>query len=939
MNEQSLEPGKYLNTLAFRCTPDLVGNATVCVRTLDAETVALWGSFVAQCRQRSRSEEAQPPYSIATTVLQVVTGGYVCFEPKKTAPFLVSRKPIDSDLLRKIFTLTHGLALGAPVETIDLRRPPELAVRIAGTPERRLPLAEQLEHVPGRQPDAPNWLYRSVGWGLAERLATVPFVLANGREITMRPDTTGGLVALDDPWENDGGGRYALCRTSLALKTLPNIAHPLLMLDARVSRISASIVHSTTALAVQPGRTPVLEVKLNGYGGARSVPRKALEALGRLEMDYSILRSIAERSTREQLLRERARVLKTPLRYPREHPGQIWPIPSKNYQHPIGTGVGMHHLRLLHQHAAGVFGDHAETVAMRQSKVTMPHRPNDLERVPAKELALRKADRELTGSKEPVRRRGPIAPSPDSLAACVDAAGLKKIRIVCLWYRDETRLRMIRMLCRVFDLDPEGLDPQDGEEVDLYQGRLSAVFRPAPDFLRHGPAAERPEALAALSDSLCSPDGILVGAWCETEYPRPDHFPGIAEPALSELDAKPQSKTLLARLDVPSQYLRGADDDGTAVALGPEDHPAQMALLDLFRSLGLTDGRITNAMRFKSASSVESTAHVGVHVRQQNLRPGEKGEPKIVITATALVPPGTPEGPWSLFGWSSTHPVWEPYRSAQNAFHAQPLPGPSANDVGYRQKWDGAADMVERALGDLADELDGLPYTVTVDAQSARRMWDGLQNMRLTEHDAREAGGGRGDRTRYRLPGARLGADAPRAVIRLTTENSEVPQPVSVTRLAKKEGAEPDENETSKLLFEVHTDFGTPMWILSNIPSAYDGSGAGRLGSKRTRWEAQRSVRSDNKAERRRGEMGQNYYAMTATEIFPLGCASDTEREALAGMTARLCHQSLSWSDRTRYPVPLHSAKQMDEDHPQYRREAVAEPGSGDAEEGEAGSL
>lgn len=931
MNEQSLEPGKYLNTLAYRCTPQLVGDATVCVRDLDEETVSLWRSFKQQCEKRFRKAEAQPPYTIATTVLQVVTGGYVHFDPNAKPAFLVSQKPIDSNLLRKIFTLTYGLALGQSVDTIDLQRPPELALRIARTPEREVVLAERLEPVHGKQPDAPNWLYRSVGWGLAERLAATDFKLSDGREIPMRPDTTGGLVALDAPWENDGGGRYALCRTSLTLKTLPNVKSPLLMLDARVSRISTSIVYSSTALAIQLGKgRPLLEVQLNGWGGARTVSRKALEALGRLDMDYSILQTIAKRSEQEQLLLARARTLKEPVRFPRAHPGQVWPIPSKNYQHPIGTGVGMHHLRLLHQHINHVFGEHAEQLPLRQSAVTMPKRPDAPEQLSAKELERRREERKLTGSKEPLRRRGSLEPSPESLVACVDAAGLKKLRIVCLWYRDETRLRMLRMLCRVFNLAPEGLDPKDGEELDLHEGRLTAVFRLAPDFLRHGPATSRPEALATLADSLRPQDGVLVGAWCETELPRLTDFPGTTERELADLDAKPQSKTLLAQHDVPSQYLRGADDDGVALHPGPEDHPAQMALLDLFRSLGLTDERIANAMQLKGEFPVDSTAHVGVHVRQQNLRPGEKGEPKVVITATALIPPGMPQGPWTLLGWSSTHPVWQPYRSAQTSFHARTFPGPAADWTGYRQKWDGAADMVESALDDLVDELDGVPYTVTVDAQSARRMWDGLQNIRLDQQESPADSSSRANQSKYRLPGARLGADGPTAVIRLNTDDNEVPQPVSVTHLSKKEGAEAVEQDTSTLLFEVATDFGESVWILSNVPRAYDGSGAGRLGSKRTRWEAQGSVRSENKAERRKGEMGQNYYAMTATEIFPIACPSDAVREALAGMTARLCHQTLSWSDRARYPVPLHAARQMDLDHPQFRREALAEPGSGD---------
>ncbi|WP_425581744.1 RNaseH domain-containing protein [Streptosporangium vulgare] len=45
----------------------------------------------------------------------------------------------------------------------------------------------------------------------------------------------------------------------------------------------------------------------------------------------------------------------------------------------------------------------------------------------------------------------------------------------------------------------------------------------------------------------------------------------------------------------------------------------------------------------------------------------------------------------------------------------------------------------------------------------------------------------------------------------------------------------------------------------------------------------------------------------------------------LARTTARLCHQTIAWSDRSRYPVPLHAARQMDLDHPQYRRSAPSE--------------
>ena len=83
VTEKDREPGKYLNTLAFRCTPELVGTAEVFVRHFDEATWKLWDDFDRQCKKKYGSESAQAPYSIATTVLSMMGGGYVCFAPDR----------------------------------------------------------------------------------------------------------------------------------------------------------------------------------------------------------------------------------------------------------------------------------------------------------------------------------------------------------------------------------------------------------------------------------------------------------------------------------------------------------------------------------------------------------------------------------------------------------------------------------------------------------------------------------------------------------------------------------------------------------------------------------------------------------------------------------------------------------------------------------------
>lgn len=939
MTKQHREPGKYLNTLAFRCTPALVGTAGVSVRHFDEATWKLWDDFDRQCKQKYNNESAQAPYSIATTVLSMMSGGYVCFAPDRKDPFLASLHPLDSKLLHRVFTLTYHLALGQDVGTIDLTDPPELARRIAGTPEERHPLGEFLEADGNTQATAPNWLYRTVAWELSRRLAREPWAISDSRTIRLRPDSTGGLVAFDDPWENDRGGRYALSRTALTLKTLPNISAPVLLLDSRVTRISSSLVFSATALAEQPGEDrPLLEVALNGRGGARTVNRLALQALGRLEMDYSILRTIDERSKREQRLRADAAEKEERPVFPRERPRQVWPILPKNYSFPIGTGPGMHHLRLLHQHFTEVFAGRAEPLDAREVTMDLPHRPTDPMKLPQQEHDRRKAeyDRWKVERKQnpelkrpdPISPRGSAFPAPESIVASVEAEGFKKLRIACLWYRDETRLRMLDTFRKTFGLAPGGLDPRDGEEFSLHGEQITAVFHYAAGFLMPGPSGNRKEALAASGAALRSQDGVLVGAWCETEIPTATDAGGDSPTSLDDLDAKPQTKNVLAGMDVPTQYLRGRDDTGV-IKPKAKDHPAEMALLDLYRSLGIIDDRIANALQpEKVGYPVDRIAHVGIHVRQQNRRKGESGQPKVVITASALVPPEAAGGTWTILGWSSTRPGWPPYRLAQTAFHASAYPEGTGDKKTYRQRWDDAAEAVELALTDLAEELEETPYVVTVDEQSSRRMWDGLQNIRLGD----SPGNGK---SRYWLPGSSLGADErPRAIIRINTEDDEVPQPVGATYLAKAKDSKPVEKETATTLYRVTTDFGTPAWIFCNVPRAYDGASAGRLGSKYTRWDAKRSVASDNKEERRKGEMSQNWYAMTASVIYPLACADGVPEEALAITTAKLCHQAQFWDGRSRFPVPLHAAEQMDLDHPQYRRTAApeekptAEPGA-----------
>ena len=63
---------------------------------------------------------------------------------------------------------------------------------------------------------------------------------------------------------------------------------------------------------------------------------------------------------------------------------------------------------------------------------------------------------------------------------------------------------------------------------------------------------------------------------------------------------------------------------------------------------------------------------------------------------------------------------------------------------------------------------------------------------------------------------------------------------------------------------------------------------------------------------------------MTASVIYSWR-APGVPVEALAITTAKLCRPGPALGRPSRFPVPLHAARQMDPGHPQFRRAATAE--------------
>lgn len=159
----------------------------------------------------------------------------------------------------------------------------------------------------------------------------------------------------------------------------------------------------------------------------------------------------------------------------------------------------------------------------------------------------------------------------------------------------------------------------------------------------------------------------------------------------------------------------------------------------------------------------------------------------------------------------------------------------------------------------------------------------------------------------------------PAAVVRMNVSSEEVPQLFPVVTEAGGDDEKENIAFTSTKLHRAGVDFGAPFWVLFNVPRNYQAK-RGSLGSKLTRWDADPG-RGGEEGERETNELKTPWWTMTAAEIYPVSVLAGADTRT----TARLCHQTIAWSARSRYAVPLHAAKQLNLNHPQYQRSAPPE--------------
>ncbi|MCW2934249.1 MAG: hypothetical protein JWM19_5211 [Actinomycetia bacterium] len=859
-----------LDLLAHPLTGALLGD--VVIYDFPPQVGEAWKELVARFRQITGSN-ANLPFGALVTALRASTGRCINMYPaSKDQPprTLVASGPLDKDDVRDAVTIWEQVILGTDPSQVRFGYPSRLADAISEIPPVIRPLSREITRGNGL-PDAPGWVYDVASWHAAERLISQPWTI-DEKQVKFRMDTRGDLLVWDEAllwshaWREGAEPRYAAARIRLAMKTLPWMSDPALIISPSVFRVANRISNARTAwLEPNDPASPLLILHLSGRYGQMDVDRHTrtvLEIWSRLRGEQELIPSTAD-------LRGR--------------PGRLRPLIPAGVRYPIGRGLGMHSTRELVAHTSEVLGVPPLTV-----------------RKIAGHQFHRKPERE--------GGRDPELLDPNTIGATITASGAGHLRIVVLYQFAHTRRRIQNLLAYHFaDLAFATASIQDGSEVRLGSDAVTAVFREARDLLTHGEHGQRKRLLSGIQ-ALYPPDGTRVVALCETEYDPKEWAERRVKsrfdssiPNPDDIDAKHVVNKLLAMDGVASQFIatREPAKSGSGsitteeelAATAKDDYPGHSAVADLLRTAGLVHARLGEALAFGRRYGI-STPHafIGLHLREQR-----KNKRHLSITLAALIPDGNQWGAWG-YAWNP-HPYarrtgWMRYNDANVAYRANDLLRASRHSA-----WDdGVPDIIDIALSQLAVRLGGMPYILVVSGEASRTIWPGMAN----KHLGRETDPHRRIDGRPALPGPR---DAPpAAVIRVTPGPGEVPRPVpGITRESGKAV------RTTNALYEQDHESGDPVLVLASVPRQYDGNGRHRrIGSQYSRWSAAP------------GEQPQTWYAHTSTEILVRSRPETALQYGIAA--ARLCDHAISWDGRTRYPAPLHLAMQMDRDHPEYRR-------------------
>ncbi|MFE2971702.1 RNaseH domain-containing protein [Streptomyces sp. NPDC059340] len=903
-----------MSMLAAPLTSMLMG--TVWLYRLPEKIEHEWKKLRVIYRGKTGSK-ANLPYAGLLMVLRASGATSASLYPtskSKPPQFLALSKKLSPTHLRAAIALWEQALLQTPQDEISLAYNSDLADLFASVEPEQVAVWDHIRFGP-RAVDADGWVWDAASWNLASLLARTNLEV-DGRSIPLRPDTENNIMvwAPEHLWSNSwlearpakdkksqaGTGEeakepeewkvrrhYAALRVEVAMKSLHSLPVPLVVMTPRVSRLSNQINGARTAWwAPRSPGAPLLSLNLGGKGKhthLEHTSRLALNAWVRL-MDDPIFPRKADDT---EFLPISAMDLSG-------EPGNFRALIPFSKSFPIGKGVGLHTVTALADHLSAVTGQ--DLVRGRQVAKVLS-------------LAARKTE---------YGRDAALLDDAD-LKDIMAAAGCSKLRVLALYEHQEMRTRMQRLLAYHFNR-PDLADGMPEDKIVELGCHTEVLLHRAPELLSHGDHHDR---RGALTDALpgLTAEGAGVLALVETEYDAKEwgrqrraarrEEEGAVDPYT--LDAKPEVSRHLARHGVLAQFLtpetkkrrskkKEREAETPLEALGMElaaDYPGHNAIGDMLRSAGLVHPRLTRAISTGDGLK-DRVAHLGLHMRAQL---GEKHinrteEPKLMWVLTAFVPVGSqwkalaylPAGRGGSGGWFN-------YAHAQGLSRSRPIPDGSRGD-------DTLPRRIDHALYELSRHLE-CGYVLYVSGDSTRPVWPLLANKNadlLPDDDGLADG-------RLALPGATLAPEhQPRAVIRTTSSTDpSIPLPALFHQIDD-DGNESDGVKTSNALFQL--DNTDTTFLMSRLPhQAAGGTPYAKSGREQGRWTC------DDKE-----QQAETWYNHTATEIAVIQRPDGEDALPYALTTARLCNHALAWEHRTRHPLPIHAAIQMDKNHPEYRR-------------------
>ena len=862
----------------------------------------------------------QPPYRALEAILRAVIGDWARFHVTTESVELLAGCQVSAEDRLDVFTCWAEAILSDEEGRGTAER---LAALIAAAePDTNVTVPPPTR---GRR-SAGWWPGELARWRLAQHLAAEPWKLGGSQPVTFTLCTDGSLAALGQEipsapemvkgkdgvkWPREQPlypTRLLLPRIHIGTAATGHSERPALAITATAPLLADRWFGVSTVLLANPDQKIAVAARTDGEPWERRLNVPAVAASRRLAALPRLSKRIPPYP--EQLdpaaIQDSARG------------NGPWAIAPESKKTPrLGRGHGMEMFRRIEKH-------------LEKHCTLYTNRSQCYIEVPKIALSQGEAATHLLG---------PI--QPERLPAALDAAGIDKLMVVVLWSTQEVRARIQAELAEQWKLGKDFV-ARERQLHHAVDGRIGILFlKDSAGALSHG--TETVEHRRKRLDDLLAEfrdQRYTIAALCETDWEPDKRYPdNKAKRAAEALDGKFPSQQALALLNVSTQYIngntppvrtksaKGEPYSETYIEIQTEKranqlaHSAEMSVRDLVRGLGVTDHRLGAAF---GSVPLEKWWHVGVYVRRHatrrtpstKKRANQNDKPaRLSVVVTAIRPCGGPDDPWTEWAYCPTTHRWQYYRTARLTNHA----GESGIDVSNQATIAdesphaaAAAILVEQALQSAFSQLPHRdPIVVHVDGDACEYIWAGLTD----ENIGQEPPDGL-PRDSSWLPGHSLPhPQRPLAVVRVINDLKRIGRPVGAKMYKSGEWKQTD---VTSALFQLASDDGTgylPDFLLISVPRVFLGGGAGRFANKETRYEPAAE-----------SKQGNNAYALTAVRYTVIATREDADTNLIGKAAAIMTNQAIAWDGRQTEPTPLRLARQIDTDHPYYRRTLPDEP-------------